>query len=744
MPSRTLEYLKKILFVLLYAVLLSPLLVSSDFFFPYISTKIFFFRLLVEAAVCVYILVAAADSRFRPRLTPLIRAVIIFGTILFLTSLAGLNFYRSFWGNTERGEGLLTVLLVLAFFVMLAGSFSSLRAWEKYFTFSVLVSLASAVYALAQKLGLGFVIPGDVSRVSATIGNASFFAGYLLPHIYLAAWLAFRSRGILLKTFFWLAVAFELYILNETGTRGAFLGLLAGLVIFLVFSAVTAKNRKWRLVAAGWFVGLLLVAGLVWGIKETSIISSSGGLYRITHMSLGDITTQSRLLTWNASYLGFRDRWISGWGYENFNLAFNKYFPAEIFRDNGSQIWFDRAHNVVVDIAVESGVLGLLSYLSLYAAAFWFLWRYYQKDPPEHRLTSIIFFALLVGYFIQNLFVFDTLGTYISFYAILAFVSYLSVEKTGVRVVKPARELPVNYSLAGGLAAVLIFVSFFTVFEPAAANRLVMKGLYSAAVGDLNKTEDNYKQVFDADTYVTEEARQKFAEALLGFNYNSQISQEAKLKAYRRAIEELQQQIRTSPHDARNYLYLMTLYNSLPSNEVGPKEEAIRLGRQALALSPTRPQIYFEMGQAAFALGKSGEGMDYFKKGLDLNRFPAESHWNLALAYALNDQVDDLNHELDYVFNLERVNLINENSLRLMVKILESKDRYAVAARIYKELVRRKPNDASRVLDLASAYGKKCDVEQANNALNLLVATSEEQTKALRSFRDELASRCGK
>ncbi|MCL4531219.1 MAG: O-antigen ligase family protein, partial [Chloroflexi bacterium] len=508
--------------------------------------------------------------------------------------------------------------------------------------------------------------------------------------------------------------------------------------------AFTAKNRKLRLFPLAGFLAVLLAAGIVWAVKDTSLVSPSSGLYRITHLSINDITTQSRLLTWKAAYEGWKDRWLSGYGYENFNIAFNRYFPATIFRDNGSQIWFDRAHNIVFDTLVQSGIAGLLTYLSLYLASFWYLWKYYRQDPEHHRLTSVLFSALLVSYFIQNLFVFDTLGTYILFYSVLGFISFLSVSQSRIRLNRPPSIQGINYYLASALVVVFAAVSFFTVWQPARANALVMKALYNSAIGRLNETVNAYQRVFNLRTYVTEEARQKFAEALLSFSADGQISQDAKLRAYRLGIEEMQQQLQASPNDARNYLYLMTLYNAIPSNEPGPKEEVIRLGEKALELSPSRPQLYFEMGQAAYALGRADEGLGYFEKALALNDFPVESHWNLALAYGLSDRFDDANHELDYVLHPDRANLISENSMRLMVKIFENKQQYGLTARLYEELLRRKPNDPTAVLDLAGAYAKACNIERTNAVLGELATVTDAQAKAVAGFRKEFASRCGK
>src|SRR3989338_8909120 len=379
--SKSLEVIRQITVFLIFLSLITPLLLSSKFFFPFISSKVFFFRLIIELALVCYVILAFADKRFRPRITKLSGVVYAYIAIIFVTSLVGLNFYRSFWGNTERGV---------------------------------------CIYATLQRFGSSLVFAGDISRISATIGNASFFGGYLVSHIYLAAWLALRKKGFL-RVFFWLVVIYELLVLNATKTRGALLALFLGVLLILLINSFIAQSTRVRRFSAVILLGVVGFGFLVWGLRNSPIIEKTGGLQRVTQIIANDVTTESRLLTWQASWEGWQERFFQGYGYENFNVAFNKHFPAEIFRDSGSQIWFDRAHNIFFDVAVSSGFFGIIAYLSLFILSFWALFRFYKRNPEENRNTSVIFFALLLSYFIQNLFVFDTLGTYITFYSVLSF-----------------------------------------------------------------------------------------------------------------------------------------------------------------------------------------------------------------------------------------------------------------------------------------------------------------------------------
>ena len=431
------KILKYTIHGLIALLLITPMLLSSRFFFPYISSKTFFYRLVVEIIVVLYVILITADKRFRPRLTPLTIAVLVYLAILYATSVFGSNFYRSFWGNAERGEGLLTFTHVIALFIVMTGMMKDMQAWKRFFAVSVVVSFVSAIYATFQKFcpadpvasAHGFakfcadnIVVGDVSRLSALIGNAAFYAGYLLMNISLAAWLLTQTRAIWKKVFFGIVISYEIIILNYTRTRGALIGLFIGFIVAAILFALMSDRKRVRL---GSVIGLgifVVLAITVYTFRDSPVVLKLGGLNNVTHISADDITTQSRLLTWNASWKGWKDRFFLGYGYENFNVAFNKYFPAQIYRDSGSQIWFDRAHDVFFDVAVSSGVFGIATYLALYGFAFWALYKFWLRDPRVRRTTAILISAGLVAYFVQNLFVFDTFGTYTLFFFIFFFL----------------------------------------------------------------------------------------------------------------------------------------------------------------------------------------------------------------------------------------------------------------------------------------------------------------------------------
>ena len=76
------------------------------------------------------------------------------------------------------------------------------------------------------------------------------------------------------------------------------------------------------------------------------------------------------------SLKGLKEHPFLGWGQGNFNLVFNKYYDPKMYKQ---EPWFDRAHNVIFDRAITTGLIGLLIYLFFIFYPVYFLFKYLIK-----------------------------------------------------------------------------------------------------------------------------------------------------------------------------------------------------------------------------------------------------------------------------------------------------------------------------------------------------------------------------
>ena len=156
-----------------YAALFTPLIINTNFFFPFVAPKTFFFRILVEIIVAAYAFLAISNPRrYLPKINPLNIAVFIFLAVFIITSFTGINLERSFWSTYERMTGIWTMVHLFALFIVLSSVFKKKEDWRNLFGVSIIVGVLLSLY----------VLKGDEisSRGGGTIGNTSFMGAYLL------------------------------------------------------------------------------------------------------------------------------------------------------------------------------------------------------------------------------------------------------------------------------------------------------------------------------------------------------------------------------------------------------------------------------------------------------------------------------------------------------------------------------------------------------------------------------------
>jgi O-antigen ligase/Flp pilus assembly protein TadD len=733
--------LKGIIYTCLYLILIAPFLVWGKFLFPFITPKTFFFRILIEIALFFYILLIISSPRYRPRFSKLTWAVLIYLLIITFASVFGVDLYRSFWGNIERGEGLLTIYHLFIFFLLISSLFKTKKEWFRFFNISIFVSLLISFYAFGQDLGLDFLLASSGgNRLTATIGNASFLAAYLLLNIFLCLFLLANAKQLGWRVFYGLTFFFEVYILFQTETRGALLGFFGGLLLLGIFGALFSKGRKLRLSFIGLFLLLIILSSAVWFCRDQAWVSNVNALKRLTSISTTDITTQSRILSWQAAWRGWKDRFLFGYGYENYNIAFNKYFPVLIYRDPGSQVWFDRAHNIIFDQAVTGGIFGLMAYLSILVLALWILWSKYRAGRKERNdsgkscvenYSSIGFFiliTLLAAYFVQNFFVFDTLGTYLLFFSILGFLSFLS---SSVLRDKEAESQNNNqskpkYIREPGVFFVVILTLFFVFFlyifniKPAIVNTTAVKGLSYSYNNMHRQAIAQFKKALAYGTYQAPEIRHNLVNVVISAYRSGQLTKKENKENFDFAIKEINKNIELSPLNARHYLFATTLYSAGAIFDPARYDEVVRLSKRALVLSPTRPQFYYTMGQARISQGRFKEGIEYFRKGVELNPRVFESHWNLAAAYIISGQEELAEKEFAEMekmgFNYHSM----DNLRRLVRPYLIIRDFHKIVF-LYQEMIKLEPNNAGLYARLAASYREIGAIEKAKEAVQKAV-----------------------
>ncbi|MEK7135449.1 MAG: hypothetical protein AAB780_01960, partial [Patescibacteria group bacterium] len=185
------KYLSLIVYGGLFAVPFVPFLVSSSLFFPFITTKVFAWRVIVEVVFAAWVLLALVDPEARPKKSPVLYAIGAFLLLIGLADLLGVAPLKSFWSNFERMEGYISLLHLGAFFLVISSFFRE-QNWRQWWNTTLAASFVMVGYSVFQLLGVFTINQGGV-RVDGTFGNAIYLAVYMLFNIFIALLMMLRE-----------------------------------------------------------------------------------------------------------------------------------------------------------------------------------------------------------------------------------------------------------------------------------------------------------------------------------------------------------------------------------------------------------------------------------------------------------------------------------------------------------------------------------------------------------------------
>jgi len=392
----TAHWLERMLQVGVFVLLGIPLLNTPQLYYSYSSAKAFALMGMIQLLVIGYAWLVYVRPSKAPRLGLIGIALTVFVALVLVTGALGVDPSLSFWGSLDRHSGGIMWLHLLALFVVVCGLFRTEVDWLKLLHVSTGVAVVIAVIQLLHLSGI------DVAYAAAngsTIGNSSFLGAYLLFHIFFALLIAIRAHATASRWYGFGTATFLLVTLSFSTAYAALISTIGGLVLLggllLVVSPSIGRRR----------VG---IAGLiVLTLTTVGVIASTFQPGSFIHQTFTDLSTSSRLIIWDHAWQGILERPWFGWGAETFQIvSLDHYDPCFGSASCGYEMWVDRAHNKLLDVWIETGVLGLMSYLSILGIALWGLYRGVRREKISVSVAAVLV-AIFAAHFVQNLTILD-------------------------------------------------------------------------------------------------------------------------------------------------------------------------------------------------------------------------------------------------------------------------------------------------------------------------------------------------
>jgi tetratricopeptide (TPR) repeat protein len=387
--------------------------------------------------------------------TPLMAPVLALAGVYVLSTWFSISPSTSLWGSASRTQGAYTTLALLGFFLIVAWQMRTVAQINRVIWAIVVAGSLVSLLGIAEWLGWSpWLLERSYGtwRISATTGHPTILGAYLVLTMALLLgklahlWTSIREqpdRKITLKLGgFGVLALIQLTALLLTNARGPWLGFVAMITVFA--AALLIRNHHWRMLR---LLTLILVLGVVFQIGLSQPRSVFHGLSDLPYLSrvaeISDVESGSgreRVVIWDATKdliikrppvapTGDPGNWVRpllGYGPETLALAFPSVFPPEM-RHLEPETQVDRAHNVVLDLMVTVGLLGVLAF-GWVLGTFFFragrLLKHTQRRAEQYLLVALI--AAAAGYLVTQLVGISDLADGLVFWTLLALLVSLA------------------------------------------------------------------------------------------------------------------------------------------------------------------------------------------------------------------------------------------------------------------------------------------------------------------------------
>ncbi len=511
-------------------------------------------------------------------------------------------------------------LIYLIFYFLLLNNLKR-KDIEKIILALFLVSFLISLYGILQYFGIDFLSPSRKNSPISTLGNPNFTAEYLISTIPLMLMYGISKFSSINQAkqalpLQWSSTACSagvaelarlcstfviLFCLLLTQTRASWLGLFVSLIFIFVMLLRSrgaihhARKRKMAILTIIPLIIFLLAFSFCnIGRKSRKKIASAFNLHTGS--------TALRLTVWKDTLRMVKENPVLGVGLGNYNIHYPLYQSKALL---SKEIRIDHTHNDYLQLAAETGIVGLFLFL-------WFLFsigkscvHLLKKEKEENTYLIILgitggLIAVLVNAFFA--FPLQNPSVLLNFWLFIGLIGILSrgrIHPTrGLDESSPYRESSpyINKKL---IIATYIFLSFL-VLRPLIADYCLKTAMTSVSKKRWSTAQREFeKAIFYQPSNI-------FAH----FHYGNLLLNRGRPKE---AIREFSLALKLYPNYPQTHSNLAIAYGG-----IGMNEEALQEYEKAIALNPKRPEFYNNLGAFYYQREKYQEAIAEFQKAVML------------------------------------------------------------------------------------------------------------------------------
>jgi O-antigen ligase len=308
---------------------------------PFEIPKVWLFNRWVEVITISGLIFSTSEIKKNKFDMVLVVLLTLFLSTILITSLAGVDIQKSLLGNYYRGDGLFTLFHLASLFFFIILFFQT--KWLKPTIISISISAIGISLWILTDAFRFYVLNNPAiynwgGALTVSFGNPNFLSGYLLITLPFTAYLS----HVVKKKYYYLGLFIQISAILLTFARAGVIGIL---IFFSLWYLISKKTKPLIIIF------LVLVVLLI-----TTCIVRNDKLYES-----GILVSESRHRIYTKAVLAFRAKPFTGWGWANFDYAFDSTdWPLKVEND----VYVDKAHSAVLEILVTTGLFGLILYIA--------------------------------------------------------------------------------------------------------------------------------------------------------------------------------------------------------------------------------------------------------------------------------------------------------------------------------------------------------------------------------------------
>lgn len=657
-------------------------------------SKMLFVYFMTIILLTLWIIRMLTEQKIILRRSKFDYVILAFLVSQIISTVFSLHMRTSWFGYYTRfNGGLLSTLTYISLYYVFVSNIKKeqIKAFYSSFFLSTLIISFYAIpehfghspscYLVAKRFDVSCWVQDVQNRVFATFGQPNWLAAFLISIIPLNIDRILKAKNLQNRLYLLLVLTSSTAALLFSKSRSALLGLAIGIAFYAIFKILAnKKDRLSNFLKLSGIGSLMIVLVLIFGTPYTPKLEDLlKGNTKIatseqTEIQVGGTPSEEiRKIVWEGAVKIWQRYPVFGSGVETF--AYSYYLDRPVAHNLVSE-WdflYNKAHNELLNFLANSGLVGLLSYLSLFVMIFYLGLKGFFKNKDKSEFIAIL--SGILAMFISNFFGFSTVVTNLLLFGFFAIIVLEQKENELVNYsinknIDKQENLRNNEYYIYSLIAIGALILIGKVLAIWQADYLFTKGQSSFERGDyqsgLSVIQEAIKKS-PKEAFFYDELASDYAQLSIAFANEKQSTASATLA--QNAIESNRYALNLNPVHLNFYKSQARIYIRLGQLDPRLYSYAKESLEKAITLSPTDAKLYYNLALVLEIMGEKEAALSKIEYAVAIKSNYLQARGELARMYFGIGELEKAKEQ--YVYSLEKI-APDDELVKEKLKIVEA------------------------------------------------------------------------